>query len=384
MKDYQFLQQKYLVPTYPRRGLTFVRGKGVYLFDEKGNQYLDLMTNYGVNIFGYNHPKITKRLGEQIKRLTNLHCSFANDKRAEASEKLVKRCKGDCTQVYWSNSGSEAVEAALKFAVLATGKKRFIAAKNAYHGKTLGALSATTGEKYRKFFEPLLWEFFHVEYGNTEKLAKMIDNKTAAVILEPIQGEGGVVVPPEEYLSKVRKICDKKGILLILDEIQTGIGRTGRFLASETDGINADILCLGKSLAAGMPVGATLVTQTIANEIPKSVHTSTFGGNPLTCTGVLITLELLDETVLENVRRVGNYFLNSLKEIKSKQMVEVRGRGLMIGIEVKGSRDKILKRLQQRKILAIPAGEHAVRFLPPYIITKQEIDQAIKALQEIL
>src|SRR3989344_145645 len=358
--NYHLLQQKYTVNTYPDRLITLVRGQGVYLFDQAGTRYLDMMSNYGVNIFGYSHPKIDRALIGQIKRLTTLHGVFNNDIRAEASELLVKRCGGDYSKVYWSNSGAEAIEAALKFAVLSSGKKKFIVCKRGYHGKTLGALSATAGDKYKGPFEPLLWKFAQVEFGDTEALEKAIDKQTAAFLVEPIQGEGGVVVPAVGYLGEVRKICHKRKILLIIDEIQTGCGRTGSFLASE--GVGADILCLGKGLAGGVPGGATVVSAKVASAIPKHVHTSTFGGNPLACSGVIATLSLLDNKILKQVSGLGDYFVAKLRQIKSKLIVDVRGRGLLVGVEVKDSRNQLLKLMQDEKILVIPAGEDVVRF----------------------
>ena len=378
--NYHLLQQKYTVNTYPDRLITLVRGQGVYLFDQAGTRYLDMMSNYGVNIFGYSHPKIDRALIGQIKRLTTLHGVFNNDIRAEASERLVKKCGGDYSKVYWSNSGAEAIEAALKFAVLSSGKKKFVVCKRGYHGKTLGALSATAGDKYKAPFEPLLWKFAQVEFGDTEVLEKAIDKQTAAFLIEPIQGEGGVVVPAVGYLGEVRKICHKRKILLIIDEIQTGCGRTGSFLASE--GVGADILCLGKGLAGGVPIGATVVSAKVAGAIPKHVHTSTFGGNPLACSGVIATLSLLDNKILKQVSGLGDYFVAKLRQIKSKLIVDVRGRGLLVGVEVKDSRNQLLKLMQDEKILVIPAGEDVVRFLPPFLITKKNIDLVVNKFQK--
>lgn len=384
MKDYRFLQQKYLVNTYPDRGLVLTYGEGVFLYDQNKEKYLDMMSNYGVNIFGYNHPYLLKKISEQLKKLTTLHCSFNNDTRALAAETLVKKCGGNLAQVYFSNSGAEAIEASLKFAVLATGKKRFIACRNGYHGKTLGALSATSEEKYKKQFEPLLWDFKHIPYNNPQELEKAIDDQTAAFIVEPVQGEGGIILPDNNYLADVRNICDRVGILLILDEIQSGVGRTGYFLASEKEKISYDIICLGKGLAGGIPIGATLVSQKVALKIPKLIHSSTFGGNPLACAGTLAILALLDEKMLKKVFQLGSYFIQQLKTVKSPLIKEVRGRGLMIGVELNDKRNEILKQLQINKILAIPAGENVIRFLPPYIIEKENIDLVIKKLKEIL
>lgn len=383
MKDYQYLQQRYVVNTYVNRRLTLIKGEGVFLFNDRGKKFLDLMTNYGVNIFGYNHPVITKVLIKQLEQLTTLHGSFANDKRAEAAEALIKKCNGIYDQVYWSNSGAEAIEAALKFAVLATGKRRFVVAEHGYHGKTLGALSATSGEKYKKPFEPLLWEFVSIPFNNIETLEQVLTSDTAAFIVEPIQGEGGIFVPNSDYLQQVKEICSQHNTLLIIDEIQTGNGRTGTFLASE--GISADILCLGKGLAGGIPVGAIIVTKEVAHAIPKHIHSSTFGGNPLACRGILTVLELLNDNQLRHIEEIGKYFIQQLSSLKSSQITAVRGKGLMIGLEVhKEVRNNILKMLQDAYVLAIPAGENVVRFLPPFIIEKDHIDLTVEILDRVL
>lgn len=384
MKDYQFLQQKYLANTYVNRGLTFVRGEGAYLYDENNEKYLDMMSNYGVNIFGHNDSETTTMLINQLKKLTTLHGSFNNDTRALASELLVKQCGNSYQHVYWSNSGAEANEAALKFAVAATGKKKIITCNHAYHGKTLGSLSVTGGEKYRKPFMPLLWDIVFIEYNNVDALEKAIDAHTAAFIVEPIQGEGGIFVPSADYLKKVREICDKKNILLIIDEIQTGMGRTGTFLSIQKSGIEADILTLGKGLAGGVPVGATLINKKIGDAIFKGLHTSTFGGNPLACAGVIATLSKIDDTLLASVTEIGSYFVEQLKTIKSPTIREIRGEGLMIGIEIEGDRNSVLKKLQINKVLAIPAGDTVVRFLPSYIITKEHVDMVVDVLKNIL
>lgn len=384
MKDYNYLQQKWMANTYPNRNIVLEKGKGVYLFDENGKKYLDCMSNYGVNIFGYGHPSINKAIISQLSKLTTLHGSFANEKRAEASQMIVEKCGSTYTQMYWSNSGAEAIEAALKFAVLTTGKTKFIAFSHAYHGKTLGALSATDGDKYRKPFFPLLWEFVHIKYDDPSALKNVIDDKIAGVIIEPIQGEGGLIPPSKGYLKKVQTLCNKHNILLILDEIQTGMGRTGYFLASHEEKVEADIVCLGKGLAGGIPVGATVFTQTVANKIPKNIHTSTFGGNPLACAGVIATLEQLTPSMLNTIKKTGAYFIKELQKIKSPFISEVRGKGLMIGMEVKDKRNEILKKMQDNGVLVIPAGEQVVRFLPPYIITKKQIDAVINIFKKVI
>ncbi|MBI2841509.1 MAG: aspartate aminotransferase family protein [Acidobacteria bacterium] len=368
------------VDTYLNRRLELVRGEGVYLYTAAGERYLDMMSNYGVNILGYGHPAVTRALTAQISHLPALHCSFNNDVRAAASRALIDRLGGSYRRLYWSNSGAEAIEAALKFAVLATGRKRFIACRDGYHGKTLGALSATHGSKYRAAFEPLLWEFCHIDFGSAEALESAIDDETAAFLVEPIQGESGVLIPDATYLRAVREICDRTGVLLILDEIQTGAGRTGTFLASRHSGVDGDIVCLGKGIAGGVPIGITATTAEVADRIGRSAHTSTFGGNPLACAGVLAVLGVLDDSFLAEVAAKGRVFMERLSELDSPLVKAVRGSGLMIGVEVFSKRNEILQSLQRARILTIPAGENVVRFLPPYVIDEAHLESVVETL----
>ncbi|MCX6563702.1 MAG: aspartate aminotransferase family protein [Candidatus Aminicenantes bacterium] len=384
MKDHSFLQRKYLVNSYVNRGLTLVAGDGVHLYDAAGTPYLDLMSNYGVNIFGYGHPALTARLEKQLRTLVTLHGSFTNDLRSETAQELVSRCGGGLAQAFFSSSGSEANEAALKFAVLATGRKRFIACRNGYHGKTLGALSATDGSKFRSAFEPLLWDFVFIPFNDLESLEAALQAETAAFLVEPIQGEGGIILPDPGYLAEAAELCRSRGALLVLDEVQTGLGRTGRFLASQSEHIAFDIVTVGKGLGGGIPAAATLVTQAIGDKIPRSAHTSTFGGNPLAAAGIRATLDLIDDPLLGYVRDVGAYFLERLRSIRSDLIVQVRGVGLMLGLVVSAMRDDILKGLQREKVLAIPAADDVVRFLPPFIIEKPHLDEATEKIEKVV
>lgn len=375
----------YLIASYPNRGITLVKGKGMYMINSNGKKYLDLGSNYGVNIFGYGHKTINTALKKQIDHLIDLHGSFSNDVRTIAAEKLVMKCSGKLSRMFFSNSGAEAIEAALKFARVATGKSHFIAMQNGYHGKTLGALSATGGDKYRTPFLPLLWNFTHISFGDIDTLQKAVTKDTAAIITEPVQGEGGIKLASKKYFKALQKVCHEKNILLIIDEIQTGMGRTGTFLASEQFGIKPDILCLGKGLGGGIPIGATLVTEDIALKIPTHIHTTTFGGNPLSCAGIVATLKELDNKKLINhIQTTGKYFLSQLNKLHSDKIAEVRGIGLMLAIELKENATWLLKALQEHYIIAIPAGSNIVRFLPPYLIGKKEIDTVINSLKQIL
>jgi len=369
---------------YPHRGLTFTRGEGVHLVTASGERYLDMMSNYGVNILGYNHPRLNAALVTQFQALPTLHGSFASPGRTEAAERLTRRVFSRPASVYWANSGAEAIEAALKFAAVVTGKKRFLACRNGYHGKTLGALSATHDNKYRRPFEPLLWRFEHVDFGDSAQLEAVIDDATAAFVVEPVQGEGGLHVPRRGYLEQVREICTRRGVLLITDEVQTGTGRTGTFLAAQHEGVEADIVCLGKGLGGGIPIGAAVAREDVASRIPRSTHTSTFGGNPLACAGVNAVLEILDDDLLRRVTELGARFVENLTRIRHDLVVEVRGCGLMIGVAVRDRRDDILKALQRERILAIPSGDAVVRFLPPYLVERADLDRVAQTLDSVL
>ena len=373
-----------IINTYVNRGIALVKGQGAYLLDQSGQKYLDMMSNYGVNIFGYNQPEITKALKGQLGQLTTLHGSFNNNLRVRAAAKLIRHCQGKLRQVYFSNSGAEAVEAALKFARIASGKTKVIAMKDGYHGKTLGALSVTGTKKYRQSLENLLGGVELIEYGNLDALENSFDEQTAAVILEPIQGESGIIIPPNNYLKQVARLCRERKVLLIADEIQTGMGRTGKFLASQHPEIEPDIVCLGKGLAGGIPVGATLVSQSVGEKIPKGFQTSTFGGNPLACRGMVEILSLVDKNKMDQVTKLGEYFMDRLISINDQRVVEIRGQGLMIGVEVKGNRNQVLKDMQGQRVLVGPAGDQVVRFLPPYIVTKKQINQAVSVFEQSL
>src|SRR3989344_509841 len=379
MKDYNFLQQKYVVNTYPNRGITLVKGKGVYLYDDKGKKYLDALSNIGVNIFGYNHPQITNALIKQLETLTTLHGTFTSDVRSEAAQKLIKMSAGKLSQVYFSNSGSEAIEAAIKFALWGTKKRRIIAMRDSYHGKTLGALSLTHSDKYHGSIKDVLLDVVYADFGDIASLKKLINDKTAFVILEPIQGESGIIVPSDGYLKAVEMLCQKNNVLLIIDEIQTGCGRTGKFLALQRENIQPDILCLGKGLAGGIPVGATLISSEIHNHIKDSRHTSTFGGNPLACAGIIATLDLLNPLRDRSLNLIGRF-----NKINNKHIKSVRGIGFMIGVQVDLPQTQVLKSLQNQGIIAGPAGSDVIRFLPPLIITKKEVDMILAAFERAL
>jgi LysW-gamma-L-lysine/LysW-L-ornithine aminotransferase len=370
-----------LLDLYPHRGVSFVRGEGAYLFSRDGARYLDLMTNYGASLFGHCHPVIVKALTEQLGALASLHGGFGSEVRSRASVALIERLALPGAALCWCSSGTEAIEAAVKFAVAATGRSGFVALTGGFHGKTLGALALTHAGKYRQSFERLLLPVTHAEHGSVAAAEAAIDDQTAALIVEPIQGESGVIPAPAGYLRELRALCTARKVLLIADEIQTGCGRTGAFTMCEREGVAPDMLCLGKGLAGGIPVGVTAVTGDLAERLARGVHTSTFGGNPLAAAGVLATLSLLTPELLLAVAQSGARFRAALAALTHPAIAEVRGSGLMIGVALRIPRDKVLKALQDERVLAIPAGSDTIRFLPPLTVEEHQLAPAAAAFQ---
>ena len=377
------IENKYTSGVYAKQTLTIVRGQGASLFDVDGNEYLDCSSGHGVANLGHAHPKIAEALYKQASTLITLFESFPNDQRAALMEKITVLVPG-LDRVFFCNSGTEAVEAAFKFARISTGRKKFIAAMRAFHGRTFGSLSATFNKKYREGFEPLLPGVSHVAYNNIEALEKAVNEETAAAILEVVQGEGGVYPASAEYVQAARRICDERGALLIVDEIQTGFGRTGRLFAIEHFGVTPDLLVCAKSLAGGVPMGAVLIGHKVQNLTP-GVHGSTFGGNPLSCAAANAALDVIKEEGLPRQAEVkGAYLLDKLRRIESPNIREVRGLGLMVGIEMKQKVTPYIKALQEKKIIALNAGLTVIRLLPPLVITYEQIDHLVKVLSEVL
>lgn len=376
-------ETKHTSGVYAKQSLTIVRGQGASLFDVDGNEYLDCSSGHGVANLGHAHPKIAEALYKQANTLITLFETFPNDQRAILMEKITALVPG-LDRVFFCNSGTEAVEAAFKFARISTGRKNFIAAMRAFHGRTYGSLSATFNKKYREGFGPLLPGVSHVSYNNIEVLDKTVNEETAAVILEVVQGEGGVYPASFEYMQAVRRICDERGALLIVDEIQTGFGRTGKMFTIEHYSVTPDLLTCAKSLAGGVPMGAVLIGPRLKNLTP-GVHGSTFGGNPLSCAAANAALDVMREEDLPGQAAAkGAYLMDKLKGINSPNIREVRGLGLMVGIEMKQKVAGYIKALQERKIIALNAGMTVIRLLPPLVITYEQIDHLIEVLTEVL
>ena len=377
------LENAHTSGVYAKQPIVFVRGQGALLWDADGNQYIDCAAGHGVANLGHAHPRITAALMAQSARLITLFETFPNDQRALLMKELTSLASG-LDRVFFCNSGTESIEAAIKFARLSTGRSGIIATMRGFHGRTLGALSATWNKTYRTPFEPLVPGFSHVAYNNVEALAAAVNENTAAVILEPVQGEGGVYPAAPGYLESALEICHAHGALLIIDEVQTGFCRTGKMFAYQHSSITPDLLCCSKSIAGGIPMGAVLIGERVANLTPGT-HGSTFGGNPLACAAALAALGVMkDEELAKAAELKGAYMMEKLQSIHSSQIREVRGKGLMIGIELKQKAAPYLKALQEKHILALNAGMTVIRLLPPLVITYAEIDHVIAALTEVL
>lgn len=377
------IETKHSAGTYAKQSLVIVRGQGASLFDADGNEYLDCSSGHGVANLGHAHPRVAEAVYQQASTLITLFETFPNDRRAELMKKLTSLIDG-LDRVFLCNSGTESVEAAFKFARISTGRKNIVAAMRAFHGRTYGSLSATYNKKYREGFEPLVPGFSHVAFNNIEALDKAVTDETAAVILEVVQGEGGVYPASAEYIQAARRICDERGALLIVDEIQTGFGRTGMMFAIQHFDVIPDILVCAKSLAGGVPMGAVLIGHRVKNLAP-GVHGSTFGGNPLACAAAIAALGVIEEEDLPRQALVkGAYLRDKLRRIEAPAIREVRGMGLMVGIELKQKVAPYIKALQEKHVIALNAGMTVVRLLPPLVITNGQIDHLVDVLTEVL
>lgn len=378
------LEDRHTSGCYQKRPIVIVRGKGARLWDADGKEYIDCVGGHGMANIGHCHPKVMAALQEQAGKLITCPESFYNDRRAELQAELVRIAPPGMERVFLCNSGTEAVEAAIKFARLSTGRSGIVAAKNGFHGRTLGALSATWKKEYREPFEPLVPGFLHVAYNDVDALDEAVGKDTAAVILEVVQGEGGVIVGDGEYLRRAQTLCRERGALFIVDEVQTGFGRTGRMFACEYHGLEPDLLCLAKAIAGGIPMGAVLLGPRVG-KLPAKVHGSTFGGNPLACAAALATIHTIEEEALpQRAADLGAYFLSCLRELDSSLIREVRGLGLMVGIELKRRVQPYLEALMERGVLALSAGPIVMRFLPPLVISHSELETVAQMVEEVL
>ena len=383
MTDFKQLEQAYEFDVYPKREIVLVRGKNAKVWDSEGREYIDCVAGHGVANIGHCNDRVIEAVEQQARRLINCTGTFYNDTRARLLEKLVSIAPKGLKRAFLCNSGTETVEAAIKFARFTTKRKEFICAMRGFHGRTMGAMSATFNPEYRKDFEPVVEGFHYVPFNNFDKLAEKVNDQTAGVILEIVQGEGGVHVGREDYFTKVRDLCDERDLLLIVDEVQTGFCRTGKMFASDYFGLEPDILCVAKAIAGGLPMGAVLCSDKV--EPPMGKHGSTFGGNPLACAAAIAAIDYMVENRLdEQAREKGDHFVGKLGGHAFANVREIRHLGLMIGIELKEKSTPYLAKLMEKGVLALPAGATVLRFLPPLTISYEEMDFVLGKLTEVL
>ena len=376
-------EDKYLAPVYQKFQIILDKGSGCYVWDSSGKKYLDLMGGYGVSLLGHSNKTIVQAITNQANKLTSCHGSFYNAERANAVLNINKITPKNLDNIYLCNSGSEAVEAALKLCKKHS-KNKIISMSGSYHGKTIGSLSLTWNPKYKKSFQPLLDNVDFIPFGDADSLSK-IDDNVAAVFLEVIQGENGVKFASVEYFNKLQEQCDKHNVLLVVDEIQTGLGRTGKMWAHEHYDLKPDILCIGKGLAGGMPVGAMISRSDMTN-FSLGEHTTTFGGNPLTSSAINASIEyILQENIIDNAEKTGRIFLNGLEELKSKydSIRDVRGLGLMIAIESKFPIKDILFDGLNNGLIMLYSGRTILRFLPSLTLNESQVTSSLQILDKL-
>lgn len=388
--DTKILADRYIFNTYKRFPITLVKGRGCRVWDEEGREYLDFIGGIAVCALGHSSEVVSNALKTQSEILVHVSNLFYTRPQAELAELLVKHSFAD--KVFFCNSGAEANEAAIKlvrrYSAENYGPQRYviIAMENSFHGRTMATLTATGQKKIQKGFDPLLNGFRHVPFNDINALKDAIDERVCAILLEPIQGEGGVICADRDYLRGVEEICKEKDILLVLDEVQVGMGRTGRLFAYEHYGIEPDVMTLAKAMANGLPIGAMLSVERVASAFGPGAHASTFGGTPLVCAVSKAVLEyILNEGVLDNCASMGKYLIEGLKEMKTKYPIirDIRGMGLIVGVELDIKADEVVQRCMQNGILINSPKENVIRFLPPLIITQREIDQLLNTLNSI-
>lgn len=371
---------KHVFQTYGRQPIVITRGKGALVWDANGREYIDCVAGIAVNNVGHCHPRVVAAIKEQAERLIHTSNLYYNDLQPVLAEKLSQLSGMD--RVFFANSGTESIEAALKLARKETGNKGFIATEHCFHGRTMGALSITHKAKYRQPFEPLVPGAQFVPYGDAQAIRDTMDSDTAAVILEPVQGEGGVNIPPKDYLKEVKKICDKAGVVLIFDEVQTGMGRTGKWFGKDHFDVQPDIMCVAKGIAGGFPMGVMMATEEMAKAFGKGDHASTFGGNPLACAAALGTIQAIEEeNLVERSGEMGDYMMKELtKHYKQDYVDHVRGLGLLIGVQLRKDGSALVPKAAEKGLLINCTSETVLRFVPPFVITKEQVDRVVKVL----
>jgi acetylornithine/LysW-gamma-L-lysine aminotransferase len=380
-------EDNYLGNLYQRFPINILKGKGVIVWDVSGNEYIDCMGGYGVALIGHCNDRVVNAIKNQSEKLITCHMSIYNNVRLEFLEKMSKISPKKLSKIFFSNSGAESTEAALKFSRKFTGKSGIIAMSGGYHGKTFGALSVTHNEKYRKSFQPLLEGVKFVPYSNPSKIEESLDDSIGTVIIEPIQGETGIIVPSDGVLQQIRKICDQNNLVLIFDEIQTGLGRTGRMWAGEHWSTTPDIMCLAKGIAGGLPMGLTLCKPEILDAMKVGEHSSTFAGNPLSCSAGIATIEsIIEENLVENAAKVGNIFKNGLFQLKENHRIvrDVRGLGLMLALELRFDIKDILFDGIKEGLLMLYSGRNIIRLLPPLVLDEVKVAKTLSIMDKLL
>ncbi|NLN44123.1 MAG: acetylornithine transaminase [Methanosarcina sp.] len=371
---------KYVMQTYGRQPLILSKGKGAIVQDIYGKEYIDCVAGIAVNNVGHCHPTVVRAIQIQAEKLLHVSNLYYTEIQAELAETLTQITGME--RVFFCNSGAEAVEAAMKLARMASGKSAFVAAEHSFHGRTIGSLSVTHKSMYRDpFMPPVSSETTFVPYSDADAIRQAISENTAAVILEPIQGEGGVNIPDPEYLKEVREICDETGAFLIFDEVQTGFGRTGTWFCKEQFGIEPDIMSMAKAIGGGFPMGAIAAREGLS--FGRGQHASTFGGGPLACAAALASIEAIqDDGLLKRSRENGAYFMGKLRNMDREDVVEVRGKGLMIGVEIKYPCNKFVDFAREYGVLVNCTSDSVLRLVPPLVITKEQIDTVVDVLEQ--
>lgn len=378
------LESRHTSGVYPKRDIAIVRGAGARVWDADGREYLDLASGQGVASLGHCHPAIVDAIAAQSRALVTCPEIFFNDRRAELLAALASRMPDGLDRFFLCNSGAEAVEAAIKFSRIATGRAGVVAASRGFHGRTFGALSATWERSYREPFAPLVPGFRHAPYDRIDAMEEAVDATTGAVVVEIVQGEGGVRPGSGDYFRALRRLCDERGAMLVVDEVQTGFGRTGRWLAFEHHGIVPDLVCLGKAIAGGLPMGAVAIGRRVG-ALPAGSHGSTFGGNPLACAAALAAIRVYDEErLVERAAAIGRTLERRLTALDLRVVREVRVAGAMAGIELRTRVTPVLRSLLARGVIALPAGPTVLRLLPPLVIADAELGEAIGAIERVL
>jgi len=380
-----------ILNTYNRKKISFSKGKGAFLYGTNGKKYLDFVQGIAVNSLGHANSYLAKKLKAQANKLWHVSNAFIIPEGEKLAKRLTKFTFAD--SIIFQNSGAEATEAAIKvarkyfYSINKPNKNRIICIKNSFHGRTIAAINASGSKKMTEGFGPKVPGFDHFEFGNHKKLKKLINKNTAAIMVETVLGEGGIKVIPDWCIKELRKLCDKKGILLILDEVQCGIGRTGNFFAFESAKVKPDIVPIAKGIGGGFPIGAVLMTKKVAKGMIPGSHGSTFGGNPLAMTvGNAVLDQILKKGFLSNVRKLSNYFhveLNKIQKQYPKIIKEVRGKGYLIGLQLFFDQTKFIEELMKNKLLTIRAGENVIRILPPLNVKQNEIDLALKIIRKV-